>query len=61
MSERVTLGTSRISSGSRRQTKNWLTNMVASEWKKLIGNVIAAETIDSFTWRLGKYMDDERR
>ncbi len=41
--------------------KNWFTNRVVGEWNKLAGNVVDANTNESFNWRLDRFMDGEGR
>ncbi len=41
--------------------KNFFTNRVVGEWNKLPANVVDANTIESFKWRLDRFMDGEGR
>ena len=39
--------------------KNWFTNRVVDQWNKLSKYVVDANSIESFKWRLDKFMDGE--
>lgn len=51
MSELTAMGTR----FGKEKGRNWLTNRVVSEWKRLTEDAVAAEITDSFKRRLHKY------